>query len=167
MTTARDIADSSKLYWKMARLGHVLSIGWRLRPAPTAVGGGRSRAAAAAAAADDDEVQEISEETFKRRTLRLVRTGVGGRTVGGRVGLFAYGEIAKCRFVGFYYGNWLSEPDYLALLEREAQESRPRPYGKYALRSSPMKVAGRTWSASQRLRRMKPRPTLTAAPSSF
>ena len=33
----------------MARLGHVLSIGWRLRPAPTAVGGGRSRAAAAAA----------------------------------------------------------------------------------------------------------------------
>ena len=151
----------------MARLGHVLAVGWRLRPAPTAVGGGRSRAAAAADDDDDDEVEEISEETFKRRTLRLVRTDVGVRTFGGRTGLFAYAEIAKCRFVGFYYGTWLSEPEYLALLEREAQEPRPRPYGKYALRSSPMKVAGRTWSASQRLRRMKPRPTLTAAPSSF
>ena len=29
----------------MARLGHVLAVGWRLRPAPTAVGGGRSNEA--------------------------------------------------------------------------------------------------------------------------
>ena len=58
----------------MARLGHVLAVGWRLRPAPTAVGGGRSRAAAAADDDDDDEVEELSETEFKRRTLRLVRT---------------------------------------------------------------------------------------------
>ena len=128
----------------MARLGHVLAVGWRLRPAPTAVGGGRSRAAAAADDDEDDEVQEISEETFKRRTLRLVRTDVGVRTVGGRAALVAYAELPKCRFVGFYFGTWLSEAGYLALLEREAQEPRPRPYGKYALRSSPMQVAGET-----------------------
>ena len=119
MTTARDIADSSKLYWNMARLERVLSIGWRLCPAPTAVGGGRSRAADAADD-DSDDVEELSETEFKRRTLRLVRTDVGVRTIGGRTGLFAYAEIAKCRFVGFYFGTWLSEPDYLALLEREA-----------------------------------------------
>ena len=127
----------------MARLGHVLAVGWRLRPSPTAVGGGRSRAAAADDDSDD-EVEELSETEFKRRTLRLVRTDVGVRTFGSRTGLFAYAEIAKCRFVGFYFGTWLSEPDYLALLEREAQEPRPRPYGKYALRSSPMQVSGGT-----------------------
>jgi hypothetical protein len=127
----------------MAPLEHVLSIGWLLRPAPTAVSNGRSRAAAAADD-DDDEVEELSEETFKRQTLRVVRTDVGVRTVGGRVGLFAYAELPKCRFVGFYYGTWLSEAEYLALLEQEAQEPRSRPFGKYALRSSPMQVSGGT-----------------------
>ena len=68
----------------MARLESVLSIGWRLRPSPTAVGGGSSRAAAAADDDDDDEVEELSETEFKRRTLRLVRTDVGVRTVGTR-----------------------------------------------------------------------------------
>ena len=85
---------------------------------PTAVGGGRSEAAAADDDDSDDEVEELSETEFKRRTLRLVRTDVGVRTFGSRTGLFAYAEIAKCRFVGFYFGTWLSEPDYLALLER-------------------------------------------------
>ena len=35
----------------------------------------------------DDDVEELSETEFKRRTLRLVRTDVGVRTIGGRVGL--------------------------------------------------------------------------------
>ena len=65
----------------MARLDHVLAVGWRLRPSPTAVGGGRSRAAAADDDDSDDEVEELSQETFKRRTLRLVRTDVVVRTV--------------------------------------------------------------------------------------
>ena len=133
----------------MARLDHVLTVGWRLRPTPTADGGGSSNAAVAADDDDDDdEVQELSAAEFKRQTTRLVRSGVEVQAItkGGVLmkGLFTRYRIPACEFVGIFLGAWYSDVTYQELLEDEREEPRPRPFETYAIRSGEEEINGHT-----------------------
>ena len=127
----------------MARLGHVLTIGWRLRPSPTADGGGSS----AAAADDDDEVEELTEAEFKRQSTRLVRRGVEVQdiTKGGipMKGLFTRYQIPACTFIGFFVGDWHSDASYEELINDENSRPHPRPFAMYSIRGGEEEIAGR------------------------